>query len=142
VPRGMGVGQEGGGLSELIFAVGAGVLRDQLVEDAPAEVELPGLGVVALLGIEGEGQQVVDVAGEEAGALGFFGSFRLRRETLGVERLDVPVEGQAEEALVEAGWQPCRGHWADLSGSEAIRPALAGLVGMLPTGVGTLPAAL
>ena len=24
--------------------------------------------------------------------------------------MDVPVEGQAEEALVQAGWQPCRGH--------------------------------
>ena len=56
VPRGMGgLGQEGGGLAEVVIGFEAGALRDQLVEDAPAEVELPGLGVVALLGVEGQG---------------------------------------------------------------------------------------
>ena len=111
MPRGMGgLGQEGGGLAEVVIGFEAGALRDQLVEDAPAEVELPGLGVVALLGVEGEGQQVVDVAGEETGAVGVIGGLGVSRELARVEPLDVPVEGQAEEALVEAGWQPCRGH--------------------------------
>ena len=103
-------GQEGGGLAEVVIGFEAGVLRDQLVEDAPAEVELPGLGVVAPLGIQGERQQVVDVAGEEARALGLLGGFRSGRESARVQPLDVPVEGQAEEPLVRAGGQTCRGH--------------------------------
>ncbi len=81
-------------------------------------------------------------ASASAPGMGFLGGLRLRREPPGVERLDVPVEGQAQEALVEAEGEPCRGHRPESTWSEAIRPALVGLVGMLPTGVGTLPAAL
>jgi hypothetical protein len=43
------------GLAEVVIGFEAGVFRDELGEDPPAEVELPGLGVVALLGIEGQG---------------------------------------------------------------------------------------
>lgn len=129
------MGPEGGGLAEVVIGFEAGLLRDQLAEDPPAEVELPGLGVVALLGIEGQGQQVMDVASQEARALGVFGGFRLGRKSLWVELLDVPVEGKAEEALVQAGWQPCPRAWAgSVSGSAngwgAVRggrlPALEG----------------
>jgi len=88
-----GLGQEGAGLAEVVIRFEAGLFRDQLGQDPPAEVELLGLGVVALLGVEGQGQEAVDIAGQQAGALGLFGGFGDGGEPLAGRALGCPGRG-------------------------------------------------
>jgi len=96
----------------LVVGPEAGLRLDELAEDAAAEVELLGLGVLAGLGFECQGQQAADVAGQQARALGLCRGFGEGCELLQVECAYLPVKGQAEEAFVEARWQPIRGHLA------------------------------
>jgi hypothetical protein len=69
---------------------------DKLPEDAAAQVELLGLGVLASLSFEGQGQQTVDVAGQEARALGLLRGFDLSLEWR-LEPADLPIEGETDE---------------------------------------------
>ena len=134
--RGLSLGYQGlgfdqgreelGRLLQVVVGDQAGVGVDQLVEGFLAQVELSGFGVLAGLRLEGELQQVGDVAGQQARELDRLGRLSPWVEPGPVEPADLALEGEADEPLVEAGRERRRNAAGSVPGLDLCWPVFAG----------------
>jgi hypothetical protein len=100
--------QQLGRLAECVVLEDPGLALRQVLQDPLADRELLCLRVLSSLSLEGQEEEVMDVAGQEAGKLGGVRSLDRRREPARIQLVELATQPQADQLLVEAGGKPLR----------------------------------